>query len=68
MNYFKTRHGFRLCAIDGTTIRLSDEADIANYFGVQKGKANQADHPMGMAMAAQPTITTKPGISNLNIK
>jgi len=49
MKYFKTWHGFRLCAIDGTSIRLPNEPDITNYFGVQKGKANQADCPMGMA-------------------
>ena len=49
MKYFKTWHGFRLCAIDGTSVRLPNEPDITNYFGVQKGKANQADCPMGMA-------------------
>jgi len=47
--HYKTWKGFRLCAIDGTSIRLPDEPDITNYFGVQKGKANQADCSMGMA-------------------
>ena len=47
--HYKTWKGFRLCAIDGTSIRLPGETDITNYFGVQKSKANQADCPMGMA-------------------
>jgi len=45
----KTWKGFRLCAIDGTSIRLPNEPDITNHFGVQKGKPNQAVCPMGMA-------------------
>lgn len=49
INHYKTWKGFRLCAIDGTSIRLPNEPDITNYFGVQKGKVNQADCPMGMA-------------------
>lgn len=48
-NNFKTWKGFRLCAIDGTSIRLPNEPDIIHHFGVQKGKSNQADCPMGMA-------------------
>ena len=48
-HHYETWRGFRLCAIDGSSIRLPDEADITQYFGVQKGKANQADCPMGMA-------------------
>jgi len=51
INHYKTWKGFRLCAIDGTSIRLPNEPDITNYFGVQKGKVNQADCPMGMASA-----------------
>ena len=47
--HYQTWKGFRLCAIDGTTIRLPDEADITQYFGALKGKANQANCPMGMA-------------------
>ncbi len=38
-----------MCAVDGTSIRLPNEPDITDYFGLQKGKANQADCPMGMA-------------------
>ena len=48
-NNVKTWKGFRLCAIDGTSIRLPNEPDIIHHFGVQKGKSNQADCPMGMA-------------------
>ena len=48
-NNYKTWKGFRLCAIDGTSIRLPNEQDITDYFGLQKGKSNQADCPMGMA-------------------
>jgi len=47
--HYDTWKGFRLCAIDGSSIRLPNEPDIIDYFGVQKGKANQADCPMGMA-------------------
>jgi len=48
-NNYKTWKGFRLCAVDGTSIRLPNEPDIIDYFGVQRGKSNQADCPMGMA-------------------
>ena len=48
-NKYKTWKGHRLCAIDGSLIRLPNEPDIVDYFGVQKGKPNQADCPMGMA-------------------
>lgn len=47
--HYKTWRGYRLCAIDGTSIRLPNEPDITDHFGVQKGKSNQADCPMGMA-------------------
>ena len=47
--HFKTWKGFRLCAIDGTSIRLPNEADITEHFGVQKGRGDQADCTMGMA-------------------
>jgi len=47
--HVKTWKGFRLCAIDGSTLRLPNEPDITNYFGVQKGKPNQEDCSMGMA-------------------
>jgi len=42
-------NGFRLCAIDGSKIRLPDEPDVIGEFGVHKGKANQSDCPMGLA-------------------
>jgi len=45
----ETWKGFRLCAIDGSVIRLPPETDIADYFGVQKGRDGRADCPMGMA-------------------
>ena len=46
---YKTWKGFRLCAIDGTSIRLPDEPDITDHFGFQKGKPNQGDCSIGMA-------------------
>jgi len=45
----KTWKGFRLCAIDGTSIRLPSEPDIIEHFGVQKGRPEQGLCPMGMA-------------------
>ncbi len=47
--HYKTWKGFRLCAIDGTSIRLPNELDITDHFGFQKGKPNQAPCAMGMA-------------------
>ncbi len=47
--HYKTWKGFRLCAIDGTSIRLPNEPNITEHFGVQKGKANQSDCAIGMA-------------------
>ncbi len=47
--HYKTWKGFRLCAIDGTSIRLPNETDITEHFGVQKGRGDQADCTMGMA-------------------
>lgn len=47
--HYKTWKGFRLCAIDGTSIRLPNEPNITEHFSVQKGKPNQADCAMGMA-------------------
>jgi len=46
---YKTWRGYRLCAIDGTTIRLPDETDVIDHFGVQKYKNNQGDCSIGMA-------------------
>lgn len=45
----KTWKGFRLCAIDGTSIRLPNEPDIIDHFGVQKGRPEQGQCTMGMA-------------------
>jgi hypothetical protein len=45
----KTWKGFRLCAIDGTSIRLPNEPDIIEHFGVQKGRPEQGQCTMGMA-------------------
>lgn len=45
----KTWKGFRLCAIDGTSIRLPDETDIIEHFGVQNGRPEQGKCSMGMA-------------------
>lgn len=45
----KTWKGFRLCAIDGTSIRLPNEPDIIEHFGVQKGRPEQGQCAMGMA-------------------
>ncbi len=45
----KTWKGFRLCAIDGTSIRLPSEPDITEHFGVQKGRPEQGLCSMGMA-------------------
>jgi hypothetical protein len=40
-NGLKTWKGFRLCAIDGTSIRLPNNPDITKYFGIQKGREGQ---------------------------
>lgn len=45
----KTWKGFRLCAIDGTSIRLPNEPDIIEHFGIQKGRPEQGQCTMGMA-------------------
>ncbi len=41
--------GFRLCAIDGSSIRLPDEPQIRNHFGVHNGRSGQTPCAMGMA-------------------
>lgn len=46
---YKTWKGFRLCAIDGTSIRLPDETEITEHFGVQKGRLGKADCTIAMA-------------------
>jgi len=47
--HYKKWKGHRLCAIDGTSIRLPNEPDIIEHFGTHHGKENQADCAMGMA-------------------
>ena len=44
----KTWHGFRLCAIDGSQLRVPDEPDIVDAFGVNPGKENQKDCPLAL--------------------
>ncbi|NOQ90891.1 MAG: hypothetical protein GQ549_08085 [Gammaproteobacteria bacterium] len=46
-NSYKKCKGFRLCAIDGSSIRLPDEPDITDHFGVQKGRIGKEDCPIG---------------------
>jgi len=46
--WLKTWQGFRLCAIDGTSIRLPNEPTITHHFGVHKGRNDQAKCAMGM--------------------
>ena len=48
-NNYKTWKGFRLCAVDGTTIRLPSTPDVIQHFGMQKYKNNQGDCSIGMA-------------------
>jgi len=48
-SHYKTWKGFRLCAIDGTSIRLPNEPNITHYFGIQKGRPDQVSCAMGMA-------------------
>jgi Transposase DDE domain len=48
-NHYTMWKGHRLCAIDGTSMRLPNEPDIVTHFGVHHGKENQADCAMGMA-------------------
>ena len=45
----KRWRGHRLCAIDGSSIRLPYKPDIINEFGVQKGRKEQGECAMGMA-------------------
>jgi len=35
--------GYRLCAIDGSQIRMTDKPDIVDTFGVNPGKENQKE-------------------------
>ncbi len=45
----KVWNGHRLCAIDGSQIRLPDETDIVKEFGVNPGKKSQKDCPLALA-------------------
>lgn len=45
----KTWHGFRLCAIDGSQLRIPDEPAIVDMFGVNPGKENHKDCPLALA-------------------
>ena len=45
----KKWHGFRLCAVDGTSIRLPDSPEIKQHFGVHKGRPEHTSCTMGMA-------------------
>jgi hypothetical protein len=47
--HLKTWKGFRLCAIDGTYIRLPEEKALTNYFATHSGRNKQAKCTMGMA-------------------
>ncbi|MEN7974101.1 MAG: IS4 family transposase [Verrucomicrobiota bacterium] len=44
----KTWKGFRLCAIDGSQLRLPKESALQAYFGCHSGVANQATQTMGL--------------------
>ena len=44
---FKTWHGFRVCAIDGSQLRVPDEPDIVEAFGVNPGKGQSERLSLG---------------------
>jgi hypothetical protein len=45
----KTWHGHRLCAIDGSKLRLPNSEAIVNEFGVTTGKEGSRECPMALA-------------------
>jgi hypothetical protein len=45
----KTWHGYRLCGIDGSQLRMPNEPDVIEVFGVNPGKDNQKDCPLALA-------------------
>jgi len=45
----ETWHGFNLLAIDGTTLRVPDEAEIANHFGVWNSTKGKTPCPKARA-------------------
>ena len=44
----KTWHGCRLCALDGSQLRVPNEPDIVEAFGVNPGKADQKECPLAL--------------------
>ncbi len=44
----KKWRGYRLCAIDGSQIRMPDEPGIVDAFGVNPGKENQKECPLAL--------------------
>jgi len=48
-SHLKKWRGLRLCAVDGTSIRLPDTPDVTKHFGAHKGREGQANCTMGMA-------------------
>jgi hypothetical protein len=47
--HLKTWHGHRLCAIDGSQLRVPNAPDITSEFGVLPGKPGMKDCPMALA-------------------
>ena len=47
--HLKTWRGFRLCAVDGSQLRLPNETDVSNEFGVHNGRLSQREVPMALA-------------------
>ncbi len=45
----KTWQGYRLCAIDGSQLRMPDAPDIVEAFGVNLGREHQKDCPLALA-------------------
>lgn len=46
---YQTWNGFRLCAIDGSMLRLPNESNIVKHFGLHNGRQSQKDCPMALA-------------------
>jgi hypothetical protein len=46
---FKTWHGFRPCAVDGSQLRLPNAPDVIKTFGLRNGRLSQRDVPMALA-------------------
>ena len=54
---FKTWHGFRLCAIDDSQLRVPDEPDIVEAFGGNPGKENQKDGSLALVSFSMMFLT-----------